>query len=405
MRLSDTELEQLLSGPESYRTERKESLRGDTLEELGKVVCAFANDLAGGGEPGVIFVGVTDRALGPSGFVPDDAALLKLTGLKADGRIVPPPAMLVERRTVLGLDLAVVTVQPSTAPPVRFKGAIWVRNGPSGSRASLQEETILNERRRSKDGPFDTRPLPGLGLEALSLATFQEVYLPKAFAPEVLAENGRSVEQQLAATRMVDSATAPTATALGVLVLGRAPQEHLPGAYIQFLRIAGTELGDPIVDQLAIDGTVQAMLGRCDDKLAAHNFEAVRFSDVEIETRTSTYPLDALRQLVRNAVMHRTYEETHAPVRVTWFDDRIEILSPGGPYGLVSKAAFGQPGVTDYRNPGLADALRVLGFVQRFGVGIATARKALEAAGHPPLMFEVDDRWVRAIVRAKGAVA
>ena len=53
--------------------------------------------------------------------------------------------------------------------------------------------------------------------------------------------------------------------------------------------------------------------------------------------------------------MHRTYEATNAPVRVNWFDDRIEIISPGGPFGSVSDANFGEPGVTDYRNPNLAE--------------------------------------------------
>ena len=66
--------------------------------------------------------------------------------------------------------------------------------------------------------------------------------------------------------------------------------------------------------------------------------------------------------------MHRTYESTNAPVRVSWFSDRIEILSPGGPFGAVTADTFGQHGITDYRNPNLA--MRTLGFVQRFGVGI-----------------------------------
>lgn len=87
--------------------------------------------------------------------------------------------------------------------------------------------------------------------------------------------------------------------------------------------------------------------------------------------------------------MHRSYEATNAPIHVYWFDDRIEVSSPGGPFGAVTEATFGQPGVVDYRNPNLADALRVLGFVQRFGVGIATAERALHENGNPPLEYTV----------------
>jgi ATP-dependent DNA helicase RecG len=79
----------------------------------------------------------------------------------------------------------------------------------------------------------------------------------------------------------------------------------------------------------------------------------------------------------------------------------VEILSPGGPYGLVTKETFGKPGVTDYRNPILAEAMKTLGFVQRFGVGIATANRALAANGNPPIGWQIDDRFVLGVVRKR----
>ena len=151
-----------------------------------------------------------------------------------------------------------------------------------------------------------------------------------------------------------------------------------------------------ILDEAEIHGTVVDQIRRIEDKMEAHNAQTVRFTDVEREERTAAYPMDALRQLVRNAHMHRSYEATHSPVRVYWFDDRIEIHNPGGPYGAVTPENFGQPGVTDYRNPNLAEALRALGFVQRFGAGIALARKALGER----LRFDVQQGFVAAIVES-----
>ena len=92
-----------------------------------------------------------------------------------------------------------------------------------------------------------------------------------------------------------------------------------------------------------------------------------------METRTAPYPNAALQQLVRNAVLHRTYESTNAPIRVYWFDDELNAQSRRS-LGTVTVENFGTPGVTDYRNPHIADAMKVLGFVQRFGIGIATAK-------------------------------
>jgi ATP-dependent DNA helicase RecG len=264
---------------------------------------------------------------------------------------------------------------------------------------SAQDERILNEKRRHGDRPFDIRPVSSASLADLDKRLFEDTYLSLAFAPDVLALNDRTYEQRLAATKMIVTSDDPTPTVVGLLVLGINTLNFIPSAYIQFLRIAGTEPGDPIVDEQVASGTVLDVLRRIDDKLNSHNRTAVDFTSGPVERRTELYPLVALQQLIRNAVMHRAYEATNMPVRVYWYDDRIEITNPGGPYGVVSQENFGQPGLADYRNPNLAEALRVLGFVQRYGFGIPTARRALAQNGNPPLEFNVQQTYIGAIVR------
>jgi ATP-dependent DNA helicase RecG len=119
------------------------------------------------------------------------------------------------------------------------------------------------------------------------------------------------------------------------------------------------------------------------------------------EQRRPDYPAAALRQLVRNALIHRDYEATHAPVRVYWFNDRIEIQNPGGLYGQVTRANFGQ-GVTDYRNPLLAEAMHVLGYVQRFGFGVPLARRHLRQNGNPEAQFHFEPTYLGVTVKAAG---
>jgi ATP-dependent DNA helicase RecG len=112
------------------------------------------------------------------------------------------------------------------------------------------------------------------------------------------------------------------------------------------------------------------------------------------------YPVLALQELARNAVIHRAYDGTNAPVRFTWHEDRVEITSPGGPFGSVSIDNFGRPDVTDYRNPVLAAAAKDLGFVQRFGSGLPRARHALQRNGNPPPTFQVETGFVHVAVQA-----
>lgn len=394
---SDQELEALLSGLESDLVERKESFRGSAPESVREAVCAFANDLPDYQRPGVVFIGARDDG-SPAGIPVTDDLLLQLADIKTDGNIVPPPTLVVTRRVLKGAEMAVLTVMPSDSPPVRYRGRVWVRIGPRRGIATAQDERVLNEKRRSKDVPYDARPVPTAALSELSRVRF-DAYLQAAIAPDVLAANERTYEQQLASAKMVASSERPTPTVLGLLVLAHRPRDFLPGAYIQFLRVSGLELGEPVQDELVVQGPVANVLERIDDKLVAHNRVQVDFTSGPVEKRTHQYPHVALQQLVRNAVMHRSYEGTHAPVRVYWFDDRIEITNPGGPFGAVTARNFGEPGVTDYRNPNLAEALRVLGFVQHFGAGIPTARRALATNGNPPLEFQVDQAFVRATVR------
>jgi ATP-dependent DNA helicase RecG len=395
---SDLELEAMLADLESDTVERKESLRGDAPNAIREAICALANDLPNHRRPGVAFVGATDAGR-PSGLAISDELLRQLADIKTDGNILPPPTLTVTKRLLNDGQMAVLTVEPADSPPVRYRGRIHVRIGPRRGIATAQDERILSEKRRHRDLPFDLHPLSPATLKDLRRAYFEEVYLPAAIAPDVLEANDRTYEQRLAASKMVYSVDEPTPTVLGSLVLGKRTRDQIPGAYIQFLRIGGSDLADPIVDELVIDGVVSEALRRLDDKLIAHNLTSVDFTHGPVETRKQTYPLAALQQLARNAVMHRAYEATHAPVRVYWFDDRIEITNPGGPYGEVTIETFGQPGLTDYRNPNLAEAMRVLGLVQRFGSGIPLARRALAENGNPPPEFAAQPNFVFATVR------
>jgi len=400
MRLSDEQLCQHLQAGESWHVEFKESLQGNTRTAICEAICAFANDLSGSGQVGVIFIGIKDDGK-PSGFVANDENLSALAGYKTDGRILPPPAMLVEKRELKDMKLAVISVLPSISPPVKFNGRIHVRNGPRKSVATAEEERILNEKRLSGNHPFDIRPLPDCNISMLNISHFKEGYLLMAFHPDILAENNRTDIQQLAATKMITAAKEPSATVLGCLVLGKTPRDFIPGFYVQFLRIDGTGLADPIIDEANIDGTLAEVLHQVDGKLKTHIRNVVDVTSHDREQRDSDYPVAVLQQIVRNAIMHRNYEGTNAPVRITWFNDRIEVQNPGGPFGQVTTENFGQPGITDYRNPNLAEAMKVLGYVQRFGVGISISQQLLKEAGHPSLQFSPNQNHVLVTIRGR----
>ncbi|MFM7548489.1 MAG: ATP-binding protein [Cyanobacteriota bacterium] len=399
----DAELEALLSDTESDQVERKEAWAGSASGKGREAICAFANDLPNHGTPGVLIVGAKNDGT-PSRTPISDQLLQTLSDIKTDGKIVPPPTLTVQKRLLKGAEMAVVTVWPADSPPVRYEGRIWIRVGPRRGLATAQDERILNEKRRFRDQPFDARPCTGAEWSDLDLAWYRETYLPMAVAPDVLEANERSLEEQLASTRMILMPTDPKPTHLGVLALCAHPRDFLPCAYVQFLKLAGDTLADEILDEGLFEGRLVDVIRQVEEKLSSHNRTEPDFKSSASERRTQLYPVVALQQLFRNAVMHRTYEHTNAPIRITWYADRLEIFSPGGPVGIVTAETFGRPGFTDYRNPNLAGFLRETGFAQRFGAGIATARRECERNGNALPEFAVTDVAIGVTLRPPEAM-
>lgn len=391
---SDAELLLLLGDVESDRVERKSSI-GDR-DRIRQVLCAFANDLPDHKQRGVLFIGANDDgSCARLGIT--DQLLQTLADMRSDGNILPFPTMTVQKRTLDGCEMAVVEVQPADMPPVRYNGRVWIRVGPRRATATADEERRLSEKRRAGDLPFDHRPVHGASLDDLNLDLFRAVYLPSAIASDVLAENNRPLEQQLASLHFLSPDGTPNVAAL--IVFGKEPVNWLPGAYVQFVRFDGLEVTDSIRHQGEITGPFPDLLRVLDEVLAANISVATSVTEGPTETRRADYPLVALQQLARNAVLHRNYETSNAPVRIYWFSDRVEIHSPGGPFGQVNEQNFGKPGATDYRNPLLAEAMKSLGFVQRFGLGFPLARKELNLNGNPALETECHAAAVLVTVR------
>ena len=394
--MTDDDLMDLWSDAESDLVERKESASDSIRVKIAEAICAFANDLPDHRRAGVIIVGAKDDG-SCAGLPITDALLRTLADMKSNGNIHPFPSMSVEKKTIGGCEIAVIIVQPSDSPPVRYKGRTRIRVGPRRDIATSEEERRLTEKRSSRTPVYELTVISEAQLDNLDTELFRRTYLPASIPADILERNSRTLEQQLASLRFSTLEGIPTV--LGALVLGKDPRWFIPCAYIQFLRINGDKLTDPIKNQKELDGPLPDLLRLLDEILEVHIETTSDAVSAPREIRIANYPLSALQQIARNAVLHRNYEGTNAPVRIYWFDDRIEIQNPGGPYGQVSQSNFGIPGIADYRNRHLAEVMKTLGYIQRFGMGISLAREALKQNGNPPPEFTVEPEYILATIR------
>lgn len=169
----------------------------------------------------MLFVGAKDNG-DCGGLDIDDSLIKNLAAIRSDGDITPFPVMHVTRRVIDGCALAVVEVEPSDNPPLKYKGRVCIRVGPRSDHATAEEERRLTEKRRWGNLPFDQQPVSGATIEDLDLLRFREEYLPATVAADVLEENGRLIEDQLRAVRFLTPDGRPTAA--GLLICGKDPR-------------------------------------------------------------------------------------------------------------------------------------------------------------------------------------
>lgn len=394
--LTEADLLTLMADLESFRVER--TLSTTDTDKFREAICSFANDMPGDGLPGYLFIGVSDKTGQPNGLSVTDQLLQQFASYGSDGTILPSPALVAYKHTLSSGagDIAIVEVQPHHLPPLRYKGRICIRNGPRKGVANEAQERILTERRVAALKPFDTQPCLGSTLDDLALDLFLNTYRVAAIAREVLDENHRLVEEQMASLRLFDlGKKCPTHAAM--LLFAKDPLRWLPHAYVQFLDFPGTTMeGDPTEKRFT--GDLLTLLRELDAFVRTlPTARPVEASALREET-IYDFPPIAIRELLMNAVAHRSYDAA-SPIRFYRFADRLEISSPGPLYGEATPANF--PKQTSYRNPVVAEALAVLGFVNQFGRGVQRAQGALAKNGNPSARFEFGDTFFGVIIPAR----
>ena len=372
----------MLSDTESYNIERTEST--GNMDKFCQAICAFSNDMSGSGKNGYLIIGVKDNGE-LSGLQVDDKLLLQIANIRTDGNILPQPTMTVEKFHFDEGDVLVAEVQPSEFPPVRYRGRVWVRVGPRKSTATEAEEKILTERRLSNVRTFDAMPCLGTSIDDLDVALIHKEFLPKAVAEDILAEDKRDITDQLASLGLYDLRyNCPTNGA--IVLFGKNPERHVHGAYIQYVHFKGKDRAGDILNEHKFSGNLCKVLPKI-DAFVETSISQKRPIPVSVlrEETVSKYPYWATRELLMNAIMHRDYEG-NAPIQFYEYDDRIEIQNPGGLYGKVSPDNF--PNVSDYHNPFIAGAMKVLGYVNRFSRGVYRVQKELEENGNGQASFD-----------------
>lgn len=185
-------------------------------------------------------------------------------------------------------------------------------------------------------------------------------------------------------------------TLAAIMNFGIYPQGYFPQLCITAISVPGTEIGDVdtqevrFLDNRRIEGTIPEMIEES-MSFCMKNMKVRTIIDSETGLRRdrTEYPIEAIREAVLNALIHRDYSiyTEGTPVQIDFFADRLEIHSPGCLYGRMSIEQLGiaRP---DLRNPALAVMAEVLTSAENRYSGIPTMRRTMRESGLPDPVFE-----------------
>jgi ATP-dependent DNA helicase RecG len=237
--------------------------------------------------------------------------------------------------------------------------------------------------------PFEERTVKGFAFAQVSKEKIKafideaDIRLPRISAPEFL--------QSL---KVADPAAVKIA---GILFFARDVSKFIPQARTTLLAFKGVEKFQ-IYDRQDVHDDLLTQFSQTITFLKKHlNLR----SEIKGVDRHDSYeiPLEALREAVVNALMHRDYSITGTQVSVEIYDDRVEIINPGGlPAGL-PRRSFGAMSVR--RNELISDLFFRLHKVERVGMGIAKMKAAMIAAGLKAPKFETKGLFQAVFYRPK----
>jgi len=176
-----------------------------------------------------------------------------------------------------------------------------------------------------------------------------------------------------------------TPTHAGLLFFSKHPQRRFfYNAQLRVVRFKGTSVTHPVIDRLDCDQTLWENIDTAEEFIR-RNIRLLSFRTSKSFQRDDKfeYPLNALREAIINALIHRNYQET-ADVRAFIFDNRIEIISPGTfPEGVSPSEPTHKP-----VNPTLSQFMFDVGFIEQYGAGIRMMQRLCREWGNKAPRYE-----------------
>lgn len=366
---------------ESKNLEFKEKL--PKFSSLIKTCVAFANTAGG-----QIIIGVEDNTRKIIGISDEDREKLyedfhnSLYDSTSSGLFAHIYERNLNDRSVMIIEVPLSAKRPCFVKQDGIPKGVYLRVGASTRQA--QDDHVEELIREGKHLYFDEEPTKAT-LEDLSKTRLQQCYGP--------SYSNKKLASDAVITSLTLSHKQYHATIAGVLMFSNQPEQYIPEAIIICTEFAGKS-GRKIIQTRELSGPIPQLIQESIALLEHWLQRHYKLQGVKLAGEM-LIPLDALREAVINALMHRKYTIPGA-VKIALYEDRIEIFNPGALPGLVDIDNLGD-GTTYLRNPHIAKLARRLKLVEKLGTGIKLIFDECSAHGIKRPEYHEDGDFVKLI--------
>jgi ATP-dependent DNA helicase RecG len=349
--------------------------------DLAEIIMAFAN-----AEGGTIYLGVDEGSPPqPSGRV-QKVTKQDYDNIQRAARdvLLPPVSGVMSHEVEVQGRLVLVVIVPEAEPIHQHQnGKILVRRG--SENVALKGKALRQAWVQREQPSFDNLPIWEAGLEDLN-SDHVEWYLNLASEERgIPVDLSLSMSQNLVRLGAVlKDGDELVSKAAGVLLFAQDPQQFFPQSEVRIARFQGTSTVN-FIDRLVCKGTLPEMIDEAERFVKRNTRVAAKIVEFERQEITE-YPYPAIREAITNAVTHRDYWRDDARIRVSIFDDRIEVQSPGPLPPPLTIETLGEDHVL--RNQLLADLLFNIRYIEAWNTGIKRMRRLMKEHGLQEPIFE-----------------
>lgn len=352
---------------ESNIIEYKENIS----ESLYKSISAFSNT-----DGGCIFVGIEDNTKNIIGIDLSNGKQESIINKIVDLTGIQPN---VEVLNIDNKDVLKIIIEKSSTP-IAYKNKYYKRVGNTTREANKQELKKLLLKDISWDSITNNYSIDDINAETVQnfvkLATSKGRLFDNAIelsASELLTQLELIVDGKL--------------TNGAILLFGKNPQRLLTTANIRIGLFKGDDESTIISDK-NIGGNLFEQVDTANSTLKMFTNMRVEVKGL-IRDEIWDYPLDAIREAVLNAVIHKDYFDYSSAIQIKVFDDNIWFYNSGDLFGGLTLDKLKTSHTSKSRNPLIMKVFYMAGFVEQFGTGIKRMVTSCLKQGMPAPTFEI----------------